>query len=160
MYACGLRISEVVNLPVGAVDSKRMSLRVIGKRNKERCVPLPRALLEPMREHWKTHRNPNWLFPAHHGRGPMCRKSFSRAFVAARDGLGLGAGGLTSHSLRHGYATRLLENGADLRVVQTLLGHASVCSTQIYTHLTEPMRAQIRERVDALFGDLLCRGDA
>jgi len=154
MYSCGLRIGEVAGLPVSAVDSERMSLRVIGKRNKERCVPLPGALLEPMREHWKSHRNADWLFPARHGRGPMDRKSPREAFVAARDALGLDAG-LTCHSLRHGYATRLLENGADLRVVQVLLGHGSVRSTQIYTHLTDPMREQVRQRVNALFGDLL-----
>jgi site-specific recombinase XerD len=154
MYGCGLRIGEAVSLPVGAVDSKRMSLRVIGKRNKERCVPLPKALLEPLREHWKSHRNPDWLFPARHGQGPMDRKSFRVAFVAARDRLGLDAK-LTSHSLRHGYATRLLESGADLRVVQSLLGHGCIRSTQIYTHLTEPLRARIHQRVDSLFGDVL-----
>jgi len=154
MYGSGLRIGEAVNLPVSAVDSKRMSLRIIGKRNKERCAPLPQALLEPLREHWKTHRNRDWLFPARHGRGPMDRKSLRQAFVSARDALGLDAR-LTCHSLRHGYATRLLEGGADLRVVQSLLGHGSVRSTQIYTHLTEPLRAQTRQRVDMLFGDLL-----
>ena len=154
MYGCGLRIGEVVALPVRAVDSQRMLLRVIGKRNKERCSPLPQALLTPMREHWKTHRNPQWLFPARHGRGPMDRKSLRVAFVSARDALGLDAR-LTCHSLRHGYATRLLENGVDLRVVQALLGHGSVRSTQIYTHLTEPLRAQTRQRVDRLFGDVL-----
>jgi len=154
MYGCGLRIGEAVSLPVGAVDSKRMSLRVIGKRNKERLVPLPKALLEPMREHWKSHRSPDWLFPARHGQGPMDRKSLRGAFVAARDTLGLDAG-LTSHSLRHGYATRLLESGADLRIVQSLLGHGSIRSTQIYTHLTEPLRAQINQHVDTLFGDVL-----
>lgn len=154
MYGCGLRISEAVNLPVQAIDSKRMVLRIIGKRNKERCVPLPASLLEPMRAHWKTHKIPQWLFPGRHGRGPMCHKSLRQAFVAARDRMGLDSR-LTCHSLRHGFATRLLENGADLRMVQTLLGHSSIRSTQIYTHLTEPMRAEIHRRVDSLFGDLL-----
>jgi len=157
MYSCGMRIGEAVNLPVSAVDSKRMSLRLIGKRNKERCLPLPQTLLEPMRGHWKTHQNRDWLFPARHGQGPMDRKSLRMAFINARDALGLDAG-LTCHSLRHAYATRLLENGADLRVVQTLLGHGSIRSTQIYTHLTEPMHKQVQQRVNALFGDLLSGG--
>jgi site-specific recombinase XerD len=157
MYSCGLRSGETVRLPVSAIDSKRMALRVIGKRNKERCLPLPQTLLEPMREHWKTHQNQDWLFPARHGHGPMGYRSLRVAFVAARDTLGLDSG-LTCHSLRHAYATRLLENGADLRMVQTLLGHGSIRSTQIYTHLTEPMHEQIQQRVNALFGDLLSGG--
>lgn len=154
MYACGLRISEAVSLPISAVDSKRMMLRVTGKGDKERCVPLPLPLLDPLREHWRTHRNSQWIFPARHGCGPMDRKSLSFAFNAARDALGLDAK-LTCHSLRHGYATRLLEDGTDLRMVQVLLGHASIRSTQIYTHLTEPMRVNLRERVDELFRGLL-----
>jgi len=154
MYACGLRISEAIRLPVGAIDSKRMVLRVVGKRNKERCVPLPGSLLEPLRAHWKTHRSRQWLFPARDGRGPMAVKSAQEAFRQACAALGLDSR-LTCHSLRHGYATRLLEGGTDLRTVQALLGHGSICSTQIYTHLTEPMRAQVRERVDALFTGLL-----
>lgn len=154
MYACGLRISEVITLRVDSIDSKRMVLRIIGKRNKERCVPLPAALLEPMRAHWKTHKNSIWFFPGRHGRGLMCRGSLRQAFIAARDQLGLDSR-LTCHSLRHGFATRLLEGGADMRVVQILLGHSSIRSTQIYTHLTEPMRVAIHQHVNSLFGDLL-----
>lgn len=154
MYACGLRISEAVNLPVSAVDSKRMMLRVTGKGNKERCMPIPAPLLEHLRAHWKSHRNRQWLFPAKHGRGGMDRKSLRFAFNDARDALGLDPK-LTCHSLRHGYATRLLESGADLRMVQVLLGHGSIRSTQIYTHLTEPMRAKLHERIDELFRGLL-----
>lgn len=154
MYACGLRISEAVSLPVDAIDSRHMILRLKGKRNKERCVPLPVSLLDPLRQHWRTHRSRDWLFPARHGRGPMDRKSLRQAFNDARDALGLDPR-LTCHSLRHGYATRLLEDGEELRMVQVLLGHGSIRSTQIYTHLTDPMRARAHERVDALFCDLL-----
>lgn len=154
MYACGLRVGETVHLPLCAVDSKSMALRIVGKRNKERLVPLPAALLKPMREHWKTHQNPKWIFPAYHGQSPICLTSLRQAFGLARKAAGIDPR-ITCHSLRHGYATRLLENGSDLRVIQTLLGHASMSSTQIYTHLTEPMRAEIRQRVDVLFAGLL-----
>lgn len=154
MYGCGLRLSEAVGLRVDAVDSRGMVLRIVGKGNKERCVPLPRSLLEPLRAQWKTHRNREWVFPARHGRGPMDRKSVSVAFRLACASAGLDSR-LTCHSLRHGYATRLLEGGADLRTVQGLLGHSSICSTQIYTHLTEPLRARVHDRVDGLFAGLL-----
>ena len=154
MYTCGLRVGEAIALPVAAVDSAHMILRVIGKGNKERCVPLPARLLDALRAYWVTHRNRDWLFPACHGRGHMARTSLHRALRLAGEEIGLDPA-LTCHSLRHGYATRLLEGGADLRMVQVLLGHGSIRSTQIYTHLTEPMRAKLRERVDALFSDLL-----
>lgn len=154
MYACGLRISEAVTLPVSAIDSQRMILRVIGKRNKERCVPLPASLLDPLRTHWATHRNRDWLFPARHGRGPMACKTLQLTFRRVGDTIGLDPA-LTTHSLRHAYATRLLEAGVDLRMVQVLLGHGSIRSTQIYTHLTDPMRAKLHECVDTLFNRLL-----
>ncbi len=154
MYACGLRITEAVSLPVSAIDSQRMILRLIGKRNKERCVPLPAPLLDPLRRLWATHRSRDWLFPARHGRGPMARKTLQLTFRDACDTIGLNPH-LSSHSLRHAYATRLLEAGVDLRMVQVLLGHGSIRSTQLYTHLTDPMRAKLHERVDTLFSGLL-----
>ena len=159
MYACGLRIEEAVGLPVEAIDSTAMGVRVMGKGARERIVPLPTPLLEPMRAFWKTHRNRQWLFPSKRGAGPMTSKAARVAFDNARDAAGFGGRStpraFTPHVLRHSYATRLLEDGADVRVAQALLGHASIRSTQVYTHLTEPLRRDARDRVDRLFRGLL-----
>jgi len=85
MYACGLRISEAVALPITAIDSSQMLLRIVGKGNKERAVPLPGSLLHPMREFWKTHRHPEWLFPAKTGARPLAKKTANRAFGRDRE---------------------------------------------------------------------------
>ena len=153
MYACGLRISEAVGLPVGAIDSQQKLIRLVGKGNKERAVPLPIGLLAPLRAFWKTHRNRQWLFPSKTGRHPMASKAAGTAFRQAREAAGLDAR-FTPHVLRHSYATRLLENGTPLPVVQALLGHGSIRSTQIYTHLTDPLRRDVQETVDRLFAGL------
>ena len=153
MYACGLRMGEAIALPVSAIDARQMLLRVVGKGNKERAAPLPAALLGPMREFWKTHRHREWLFPLRTGDGPLCRKSALRAFARAREEARLDAR-FTPHVLRHSYATRLLEGGAPLTVVQTLLWHASVRSTQRYLHLTDPLRRDVKNTVDRLFAGL------
>jgi integrase/recombinase XerD len=148
MYACGLRISEAVSLRPQQVDAAAGVIRIIGKGNKQRLVPLPARLLTAMRLAWKVHRNGQWVF-ATRRRGPhVSARSVRRALgeACARQGLA----GLTPHCLRHGFATRLLEQQVELRVVQILLGHASIRSTEIYTHLTEPIRQQLRGKLDAL----------
>jgi integrase/recombinase XerD len=150
MYALGLRISEAIALPITAIDSKQMVVRVIGKRNRERIVPLPEALLHRLRAWWSTHRDPLWLFPNESGTGPLINKSFRRAFASARQRAGLAAE-IKPHSLRHSFATRLLEHGVDVRIVQMLLGHASIRSTEIYTHLTTAMRHDLQQRIADLF---------
>lgn len=154
MYSSGLRTSEARKLKVKSIDSGRMVLRVIGKGNKESLIPFPKALLEPMRALWKTHRHPLWLFPASHGKGPMCRQSLLFAFHIACQQAGIDKD-FKPHGLRHSYATRLLENGANLRVVQILLRHSSIRSTQCYTHLTEPLRRDLQNSVNKLFSDLV-----
>lgn len=153
MYACGLRISEAVSLPISGIDAKQMGLHIVGKGNKERIVPLPVSLVEPMRHVWLTHRNPTWLFPAQRGKSHLPAATLGQAFRLACNATGLGMD-VKPHSLRHSFATRLLEHGESLRVVQILLGHSSIRSTQIYTHLTEPLRQKVQERVNALFTDL------
>ncbi len=152
MYACGLRIGEAVALEVGSIDKAKQVVHVIGKGNKERCVPLPRPVLEELRRQWLIHHNPRWLFPNRLGSAPIGRDTLHHTFAeVARDA---GITGATSHSLRHSYATRLLENGVDTRVVQILLGHANIATTAIYTHLTEPTRASLRTLLDKLMTDL------
>jgi integrase/recombinase XerD len=149
MYGCGLRIGEAITLDIGAIDSANMLLRITGKGNKQRLVPLPQPLLDDLRSLWRTHRNPQWLFPKRDGSGPICRVVLGQTFRSARTTAGIKQP-LTPHALRHSYATRLLENGVDTRVVQILLGHANIATTAIYTHLTEPTSVARRSILDRL----------
>jgi integrase/recombinase XerD len=147
MYVCGLRISEAVSLQPQQIDAAHGVIRIIGKRNRQRLLPLPPALLIAMRRAWTTHGNRQWVFATRQGPhvSPRSVRSAFHCACAFEDILGL-----TPHCLRHGFATRLLEQGVELRVVQILLGHASIRSTEVYTHLTEPIRQQLRAKLDAL----------
>jgi site-specific recombinase XerD len=153
MYACGLRISEAATLEVTAIDGKNGLIRVIGKGDKERSVPLPRPVLAELRELWKGHRDRRWLCPSPTGQGPITRHALGQTFrkVLAETRIATRA---TPHSLRHSYATRLLENGVELRIVQILLGHASIGTTALYTHLTEPTRASLKTLLDRVMSGL------
>ena len=153
MYACGLRISEAAGLEVTAIDGKNGLIRVVGKGNKERCVPLPAPVLAELRRLWKAHRNGRWLCPNPRGDAPITRSALGLTFrkVLAETGI---KSRVTPHSLRHSYATRLLESGVELRIVQILLGHASIGSTAQYTHLTEPTRADLKRLLDKLMAGL------
>ena len=144
IYACGLRLLEGVHLRVPQIDSQRMQLHIQGgKGNKDRYVPLPPRTLTMLRAHWATHRNPLWLFPAHGPAGcerptatePMAARGLQHAFPAAVQELGLSKPA-TVHTLRHSWATHLLESGVNLRLIQVWLGHSSPTTTAIYTHLT------------------------
>jgi len=152
MYACGLRVGEAANLPVTAIDSANLVLKVIGKGNKERLVPLPQPMIESLRRVWRIHRNPLWLFPHSKNTGPLGRGTLCYTFwdVAKRANIK----GATSHSLRHSYATRLLEKEFQPRVVQILLGHADIGTTSKYQHLTEPTKASLRGVLDKLMTGL------
>lgn len=157
MLALGLRIGDVVALTVNSIDATQMLVRVIGKRNKERVLPLPETLLVALRRFWLTHRHRRLLFPNRRGTAPLCVKSLRHAFNQARDTLGIPKN-IKPHSLRHGFATHLLEKGIDIRIVQILLGHASLRSTEIYTHLTKPMCDNLRHQLDRMFADLFTQG--
>ena len=143
MYAYGLRIAEAVTLPVSAVDSKQMVLRVIGKGNKERILPLSEPILQMLREVWKTHHSRRWLFPSRRLATHLPDATARAAFIQARKACGFSAD-FTPHTLRHSFASHMLEQGVDIRTIQILLGHSSLQSTEIYTHLTEPLRDQLR----------------
>jgi site-specific recombinase XerD len=153
MYACGLRISEAATLEVTAIDGAAGVVHVVGKGNKERCVPLPAPVLAELRQLWTSHRNKRWLCPGPAGKGPITRRALGVTFkkVIAEAGI---RKHVTPHSLRHSYATRLLESGVDLRIVQILLGHASIRTTAIYTHLTEPTRANLKALLDRIMAGL------
>ena len=153
MYACGLRISEAATLEVTAIDGVNGLIRVVGKGNKERCVPLPTPVLAELRRLWTSHRDKRWLCPSPTGKGPITRWALGQTFrkVLAKTGI---KARVTPHSLRHSYATRLLEAGVELRIVQILLGHASIGTTALYTHLTEPTRAGLKTILDKLMAGL------
>ena len=153
MYACGLRISEAATLEVTAIDGVNGLIRVVGKGNKERCVPLPAPVLTELRTLWKTHRDQRWLCPSPTGKGPITRYALGQTFRKVLHETGIKAR-VTPHTLRHSYATRLLESGVELRIVQILLGHASIGTTALYTHLTEPTRAGLKTILDKLMAGL------
>lgn len=159
IYACGLRLMEGIRLQVPDVDGARTLLRIHGKRRKDRYVPLPDATLQLLREHWRTHRNPLWLFPTVTRRnvptpsdpavGPISRCSLQSAFARGvkRSGIHKPA---HVHTLRHSYATHLLEAGVNLRLIQEYLGHTSPQTTAIYTHLTRELHAAALEPINDL----------
>lgn len=150
MYTLGLRISEAIALKPENIIASQMLVRIVGKRNRERALPLPPSFLQALRRFWCTHRHPTCLFLNTTRTGPISRKTMSRAFKSARLRAGL-PDRVTPHALRHSFATHLMESGVDTRTVQILLGHASITSTQIYTHLTQPMRLDLQQRLDGLF---------
>ena len=162
IYSCGLRLGEGLRLEVPDIDSERMLLHIrAGKGNQDRYVPLPQRTLLLLRQQWKSHRHPVLLFPAkgHSGRGarsatePMSRTTLQRAFRLA-----LKASAVTKqahiHTLRHSYATPLLEQGENLRQIQVNLGHKSPVVTAVYTHLTSLCKTQHQKRLDEFMGNL------
>ena len=162
IYSCGLRLGEALNLEVSHIDSQRMFLHIgAAKGNRDRYVPLPQRTLSLLREHWKTHRHPRLLFPAkgHGGQGaptatePLCRTTLQRAFRLALKASGVQKAAHI-HTLRHSYATHLLEQGENLRQLQVNLGHRSPVVTARYTHLTTLCQTQHQQRLDRLMADL------
>jgi site-specific recombinase XerD len=159
IYTCGLRLREGVHLQVRDIDSDRMLVHVrYGKRSKERYVPLPQNTLntgEAVRRYWSTHRHPTWLFPGRPPAGtplcsaikPVCSRTVQYAFEAALQETGIQKPA-TVHTLRHSYATHLLEAGVDLRFIQAYLGHASLQTTAIYTHLTQKGEDMVAETIN------------
>jgi len=156
IYACGLRLLEGVQLQVSDIDGTRQLLHIHqGKGNKDRYVPLPEACLKMLRQHWLTHRHPQWLFPSPllETNRPMSETGLQRAFRAAVKEAGIHKQA-TVHTLRHSYATHLLEAGINLRIIQSYLGHASPTTTSIYTHLTSTTEAQTRDTLDGMVAKL------
>jgi integrase/recombinase XerD len=162
IYSCGLRLGEGLKLEVRDIDSERMLLHIrAGKGNADRYVPLPQRTLERLRELWKAHRHEYLLFPAkgHSGQGastatrPMCRSTLQRAFPLALKQSGVKKAAHV-HSLRHSYATHLLEQGENLRQLQVNLGHRRPEVTARYTHLTSLCQTQHQKRLNAFMNDL------
>jgi integrase/recombinase XerD len=158
VYATGLRVSELVSLPASAAERSARMLTVMGKGGKERLVPLNdaakramtdyRALIAEAGKDAKSGlAKSKWLFPSFGESGHLTRQHFARELKALAAAAGLRADKVSPHVLRHAFASHLLHNGADLRAVQTLLGHADISTTQIYTHVLE-------ERLKSLVRDL------
>jgi integrase/recombinase XerD len=158
LYATGLRVSELVALPLSAARSDARMIVVRGKGNKERLVPLNEASRRAMADYLaamealKASKNRNaagskWLFPSFGESGHLTRQHFARELKELAAFAGLAPRLVSPHVLRHAFASHLLHNGADLRIVQTLLGHTDISTTQIYTHVVE-------ERLKSLVRDL------
>jgi integrase/recombinase XerD len=149
-YAAGLRISEVVALRVADIDSRRMTIRIRqGKSRKDRDVMLSPRLLVVLREYWKIARPTDWLFPGDVPGRPITDGSVQRICVRAARDAGLGKH-VTVHTLRHSFATHLLEGGTDLRTIQVLLGHRSLRTTAVYTHVSAVALAATQSPLDRL----------
>jgi site-specific recombinase XerD len=148
IYACGLRLLEGVRLQVKDIDGDRQLLHICqGKGGKDRYVPLPSACLKLLRQHWLTHHNSTWLFPSpfDETHQPMSASGVQESGVHKE---------ATVHTLRHSYATHLLEAGVNLRIIQSYLGHASPATTAIYTHMTSNTEAQTRQTIDEIVASL------
>ena len=152
VYAGGLRVSEAVGLKISAVDRERMTLRVEqGKGRKDRVLPLSRRLLEQMELYWRTEPPQLWLFPNRKESRPIDVTVAQKVFTQAKLRTGVTKrGGI--HSLRHAFATHLIETGADVPTVQRLLGHRSVSTTMRYFHLSQARLATLRSPLDSLDG--------
>jgi integrase/recombinase XerD len=153
VYATGLRVSELVALPASAARRDQRMLVVRGKGGKERLVPLNKEAKRATAEYLQLRADAGrdaqskWLFPSFGEQGHLTRQHFARELKALGQACGIAPARLSPHVLRHAFASHLLHNGADLRVVQTLLGHADISTTQIYTHVLE-------ERLKTLVRDL------
>ena len=160
-----MRVSELVALPASAAQRDQRMLIVRGKGNKERLVPLNECAKQAMRDYLALREEAGaklakkgsakaskWLFPSFGASGHLTRQHFARDLKALAAATGLKPKQVSPHVLRHAFASHLLQNGADLRSVQTLLGHADISTTQIYTHVLE-------ERLKSLVRDLHPLGD-
>ena len=153
LYATGLRVSELVSLPLSAIDQDYRFLMVRGKGGKERIVPLNKPAVAALEDYLSDRsrfltdgRGSKWLFPSRSRAGHLTRQRFGQLLKAIACEVGLDPAKISPHVLRHAFATHLLSNGADLRSVQQMLGHADVSTTQIYTHvLDERLKALVHE---------------
>jgi site-specific recombinase XerD len=162
IYSCGLRLQEGTHIQVRDIDSGRAMLHVRhGKGGKDRYVPLPRRTVEMLREYWQMHRNPVWMFPSEgkdhvalkESTEPMHKSSVQDAFRAALKETRINKVA-SVHTLRHSWATHLLEAGVNLRLIQEYLGHSSPQTTSVYTHLTARAEELGREAINRIMSTL------
>ena len=148
IYSAGLRVGEAANLRISDIDSKRMTIRVQqGKGGKDRYSILSHVALETLRQYWRKYRPSKWLFPGYGKDNPISSRSIQRIFGAAKDRAGITKPAST-HTLRHSFATHLLEAGTNLHHIQLLLGHKSPQTTTVYLHVSRMDLAQIASPLD------------
>ncbi len=170
VYHCGLRMSEALNIKPKQIDGERLMLRVNGKGKKYRDIPISSKILVRLRQFWKSHRNPHWLFPGtgrgwkssgitlpqalHRSTHAMTKASVWAAMNVAKAECGLmhKHEKLCIHTLRHSYATHMLDSGVSVRQISAYLGHQSLKPTMVYLHLTEVSESKAREVLDTLPG--------
>jgi integrase/recombinase XerD len=156
-YGAGLRAAEVISLKIGDIDRKRMVIRVEqGKGRKDRYVMLSPHLLELLRAWWKTARPQGWLFPGRDHVQPMTTRQLNRACHAAADRAKINKR-VSLHTLRHSFATHLLEQNIDIRVIQVLLGHAKLDTTALYTRVATKTISEVMsplERIALKFSEV------
>jgi site-specific recombinase XerD len=169
MYHCGLRVGEAVRIQVKDIQARQEQPRLLvrhGKGGKQRYVPLSPGMVQELRAWWRTHQNRNYLFPTpgrgwadrtltlsqsmHLNQGPMSESCVQAAYRMARAASGVNPGS-TTHTLRHSYATHLLEEGVSLRQISAYLGHNTLDTTVIYTHLTNVSEARTQAALDKLY---------
>jgi len=169
MYHCGLRVGEAVRLQVQDIQARQDPPRLLvrhGKGGQQRYVPLSPGMVQELRAWWRTHQNPTYLFPTpgrgwadrtltlsqsmHLNQGPMSESCVQSAYRLARAASGINPGS-TTHTLRHSYATHLLEEGVSLRQISRYLGHATLDTTVIYTHLTNVSEARTQTALAKLY---------
>jgi len=158
LYAAGLRVSEALHLRPADIDSHRMMIRVAqGKGRKDRYVMLSSKLLETLRRYWREERSreraDTFLFPGRKPGVPLTRDTVEWAFAAAQRHAGI-AKRVSPHSLRHSFATHLLERGVNIRIIQKLLGHRSLGSTEIYTHVAQTYIRDTKSPLDDLLPEV------
>ena len=156
-YGAGLRVSEVANLKVSDIDKERMTLRVeLGKGQRDRYVMLSPRLLELLREWWHAAKPQVWLFPGQNPINPITPRQINRAVTAAKNLAGI-TKRVSPHTLRHSFATHLLEQGVDIRVIQVLLGHAKLETTALYTRVAINTVRDIKSPLERLGVNLASR---
>jgi len=157
IYALGLRLGEGLRLEAGDIDGERLIVWVRnGKGARDRGVPLPRPLLLRLRHYWKHQRASSatrYLFVPPDGTAPLHETTLQKTFTAARKDAAI-TKEASIHTLRHSYATHLLESGVSLRTIQQVLGHKSMRTTELYMHVTQPGTERLQEVVDRLMADL------
>lgn len=150
IYSAGLRLSEALNLTHEDVDSERMVIHIRqGKGKRDRTVPLSSVLVHALRQYRRSHGTSRWIFPGQSLQRPIAKSTVQGMIGRARVRSGI-VKRATARTLRHSYATHLLEAGTDIRVIQRLLGHATLASTEVYTHVSCQRLAEVRSPLDRL----------